>query len=224
MLTRWARRIKNLCVREEGATLAEFAISFPLYMLVAVMLGALCHDLGKPATTQTRADGRITSPGHAEAGLAPTRTFLASLKTPLDLAARVGKLVRFHLWVDGTPEFTDRAVRRLARHLAPATIDLLVLVATADRNGRGAPYAEHPRGAELLSRAAELSVSEGAVAPIVMGRDLLSLGLAPGPAVGRILATLYEAQESGEFADLEGGLAYLHRHGLLTAPTAAERQ
>ena len=41
MLTRLARRIKNLCAREEGATLAEFAISFPLYMLVAVMLGAL---------------------------------------------------------------------------------------------------------------------------------------------------------------------------------------
>jgi hypothetical protein len=41
MLKRCARRIKNQCAREEGATLAEFAISFPLYMLVAVMLGAL---------------------------------------------------------------------------------------------------------------------------------------------------------------------------------------
>jgi hypothetical protein len=41
MQRRWARRIKYIVAREEGATLAEFAISFPLYMLVVVLLGAL---------------------------------------------------------------------------------------------------------------------------------------------------------------------------------------
>ena len=41
MPTRWAQRIKRELVCEDGAALAEFAISFPLYMLVAVMLGAL---------------------------------------------------------------------------------------------------------------------------------------------------------------------------------------
>ena len=36
----------------------------------AMMLGAICHDLGKPATTAV-IDGRIRSPGHEEAGVEP---------------------------------------------------------------------------------------------------------------------------------------------------------
>ena len=35
---------------------------------VAMMLGALCHDLGKPETT-IDSDGRVKSPGHEDAGL-----------------------------------------------------------------------------------------------------------------------------------------------------------
>src|SRR5690606_10395458 len=37
--------------------------------LASVMLGAVCHDLGKPATTAV-VDGRIRSLGHEEAGVA----------------------------------------------------------------------------------------------------------------------------------------------------------
>ena len=39
--------------------------------LTAVMLGAVCHDLGKPATTAL-IDGRLRSPNHEQAGVAPT--------------------------------------------------------------------------------------------------------------------------------------------------------
>ena len=44
------------------------------------MLGALCHDFGKPATTAYE-DGRIRSRGHAEeAGIPPTQAFLERFK------------------------------------------------------------------------------------------------------------------------------------------------
>jgi hypothetical protein len=33
----------------------------------------------------------------------------------------------------------------------------------------------------------------------------------PGPAMGRVLAELYEAQLDGRFSDLESGLGYLRR-------------
>src|SRR5258706_12943012 len=42
---------------------------------VAVMLGAVCHDLGKPATTAFL-DGRIRSLDHEEAGVAPSTSLL----------------------------------------------------------------------------------------------------------------------------------------------------
>ena len=46
--------------------------------LATVMLGAVCHDLGKPATT-ARIDGRIRSLDHEQAGVAPTLTLLDRL-------------------------------------------------------------------------------------------------------------------------------------------------
>jgi tRNA nucleotidyltransferase (CCA-adding enzyme) len=42
---------------------------------IAVMLGAVCHDLGKPATTAF-IDGRIRSMDHEEQGVAPAAAFL----------------------------------------------------------------------------------------------------------------------------------------------------
>ena len=41
---------------------------------VTVMLAALAHDFGKPATTEFT-DGRLRSRGHEEAGVAPTEEF-----------------------------------------------------------------------------------------------------------------------------------------------------
>ncbi len=43
------------------------------------------------------------------------------------------------------------------------------------------------------------------------GRDLLALGLPPGPAVGKLLAELEEAQAAGEIADREAALALARR-------------
>src|SRR5205085_5396865 len=45
---------------------------------IALMLGAVCHDLGKPATTAV-IDGRIRSMDHEEQGVPPTRSLLDRL-------------------------------------------------------------------------------------------------------------------------------------------------
>ena len=45
---------------------------------LAVMLGAVCHDFGKPATTAF-IDGRIRSMDHEEQGVAPAMSFLDRL-------------------------------------------------------------------------------------------------------------------------------------------------
>ncbi|MBQ3748278.1 MAG: hypothetical protein II863_12815, partial [Kiritimatiellae bacterium] len=54
-----------------------------------------------------------------------------------------------------------------------------------------------------------LEVEDSAPKPIVRGRDLIAQGMKPGPAMGRVLAELYEAQLDGKFANLESGVAYL---------------
>ena len=45
------------------------------------MFSALCHDFGKPSTTE-EIDGRIRSRGHERAGVAPTLSFLERLRAP----------------------------------------------------------------------------------------------------------------------------------------------
>jgi hypothetical protein len=42
-----------------------------------------------------------------------------------------------------------------------------------------------------------------APAPLLQGRDVLALGLAPGPEVGRIVRAVYEQQLDGAVATLE---------------------
>jgi tRNA nucleotidyltransferase (CCA-adding enzyme) len=170
------------------------------------MLAVLAHDFGKPATThRALKDGRerIVSPGHEEAGAELARTFLERMRAPLAITERVIPLVQNHLVHLET--VTDRAIRRLARRLAPESIEGLCLVMTADSMGRPPRPAVEPGNVQaLLARAHELAVRQNPPPPILLGRHLLEMGVEPGPPMGAILDRAYEAQLEGAFADLEG--------------------
>ncbi len=92
----WAHTLQ--VVDEAAALLDDLGDDRPRQL--AVMLGALCHDLGKPATTRFE-DGRIRSRGHEEAGLSPTTSLLDrwGVHTLLgyDVRAQVLALVAHHL-------------------------------------------------------------------------------------------------------------------------------
>lgn len=174
---------------------------------LVVGFGALCHDFGKPDATVFDGDGRIRSPGHEEAGEAPTRSFLARLSRQERLAEEVVPLVREHL--KPTQLFQSEAgaaaVRRLARRVG--RIDRLVRVGRADHAGRPPkPFDGYPAGKWLLEQAAALEVESGQPRPIVMGRHLIELGLEPGPHFKELLDACFEAQLDGAFSDLDGGL------------------
>jgi tRNA nucleotidyltransferase (CCA-adding enzyme) len=182
------------------------------------MFAVLAHDFGKPATT-VRTDRRGTlrwmSPGHEEAGGQPTGTFLRRIGAPLDLIDWVGPLVRHHLaHHHGQPEFTDSAVRRLARKLAPATIGDLCLVMWADHLGRPPLISSETelRIQALREKAHALAVRDAAPRPLILGRHLLELGLRPGPHFKAILAACSEAQLEGVFTDEAGGRAWVEEY------------
>jgi tRNA nucleotidyltransferase (CCA-adding enzyme) len=58
----------------------------------------------------------------------------------------------------------------------------------------------------FLERARALGVEHRPPAPLLMGRHLLTMGLQPGPGVGRILKAVYERQLDGVITDLDGAL------------------
>jgi len=175
-----------------------------------LLFAALCHDLGKPATTATGADGRIRSPGHAQAGVEMAEALLRRIGCPRALVAQVAPLVREHMAHIGM-QVSDRAVRRLALRLAPATIAQWSRLVEADHSGRPPLPASNP-GTPIVELADQLSVSTGRPAPILQGRHLLAIGMTPGPALGAALDRAYHAQIDGAFDSVEEGLAWVARH------------
>ncbi|MGA3007243.1 MAG: polynucleotide adenylyltransferase [Opitutaceae bacterium] len=180
-----------------------------------LMLAVLAHDFGKPSTTaRAERHGRLrwTSPGHESAGGPLAENFLARLGAPLDLIGFVRPLVVHHLaHHHGRTEFTDASVRRLARRLAPATIDDLSLVMLADHGGRPPlnPPETRARIAELREHAHALALEAAAPQPLILGRHLIALGFKPGPAFKKIIEACFEAQLDGAFIDEAGGLDFL---------------
>jgi tRNA nucleotidyltransferase (CCA-adding enzyme) len=175
---------------------------------LVVGFGVLCHDFGKPLTTQVE-DGRIRSRGHCEEGEAPTRRFLERMVAAHDLVEAVVPLVTEHLRPHElfSRGAGDSAVRRLAVRVG--RIDRLVRVARADHFGRPPTAPEgFPEGDWLLERAKVLDVQAGAPKPLVMGRHLIAMGLRPGPSFKDILNRCYQAQLDGVFGDEAGGLEF----------------
>lgn len=191
----------------------ELIHDLPYARQVTVMLAALAHDLGKPATTEF-IDGRLRSRGHEEAGVAPAEKFLDRLKIHTldgyDVRAQVIALVREHLkpgeFYKKRDEVGDGAFRRLARRCEP---DLLYRVARADSLGRNAEWVPRDKWYDadaqewFIQRARELDVVQQPPAPILLGRHLLEMGLAPGRRIGEITKAVYELQLDGKVVNLD---------------------
>jgi tRNA nucleotidyltransferase (CCA-adding enzyme) len=179
-------------------------------------LAVLAHDFGKPPTTvraERRGAVRWVSPGHEAAGGPLCDSFLRRIGAPLGLDPPVRALVFNHLAHHHGQggDFSDAQVRRLARRLAPATIDDLALVMAADALGR--PPLPSDEIMELVgrlrARASALAVEASAPRPLVLGRHLIALGRAPGPDFKPLLEAAFEAQLDGAFSDEAGGIAWL---------------
>jgi tRNA nucleotidyltransferase (CCA-adding enzyme) len=184
-----------------------------------LMFAVLAHDFGKPATTEwaeRRGAMRWISPGHEAAGGPLAEAFLRRIGAPLELDPPVRALVVHHLahHHGSHGDFSDTQVRRLARKLAPATIDELALVMAADSLGRPPlPAAEILSLIERLrARATALELEATAPRPLVLGRHMIAMGRRPGPEFKPVLDAAFEAQLDGAFADEAGGVAWLKEH------------
>jgi tRNA nucleotidyltransferase (CCA-adding enzyme) len=191
----------------------ELIDELPYARQVTVMLAALAHDFGKPATTEF-IEGRMRSRGHEGAGVAPAESFLARIKMHTidgyNVRAQVIALVREHLkpgeFFKKRDEVGEGAFRRLARRCEP---DLLYRVAKADSLGRNAPWVPREKwyGSEaqewFIQRARELDVEQRPPDALLLGRHLLALGVEPGPRVGEITRAVYEMQLDGRVRTVE---------------------
>lgn len=212
--------VHTLMVVDEAARVARVEALEEEETLITV-LGALCHDLGKPPTTAF-SDGRIRSIDHESHGEAPTRSFLARIGAPNAVVDAVVPLVKDHLkphmLYRERERVSDGALRRLALRVP---IPRLVRVASADFRGRTTEEAlagDDPAAGWLLEQAARLDVASRAPTPVLLGRHLLPRGWRPGKEMGEALKAAFEAQLEGRFDDVDGALAWLDAHGPKAPP------
>jgi poly(A) polymerase len=181
----------------------------------ALRFGALLHDIGKPATSATRPDGRITFMGHDRLGEEMVRSICRRLRTSDRFARFVEGLTRHHLVLGFLVHERPLDRRQVYRYLARTTpVEVEVtLLSCADRLATQGRRAEEATEAHLdlareLMRAALDWREQGPPGVPIRGDELArELGIEPGPELGRLLAELTEAAYAGEVATRDDAVA-----------------
>lgn len=184
-------------VLDEAALLRDRA-QRPLWF----MLAALCHDFGKPLTTE-RIDGALHAYGHEIQGLTPVTQFIRRLTSEKQLLEYVRNLSRLHMEPIGLlrQRAGVKAVMRMLDQAAEPD-DLLLLVRAdclgccAARESRAAAEAAFSETEQELRRLLGI-YRERMSRPCVMGRDLIEAGLKPGPTLGKTLDYVHKMRLAG---------------------------
>ena len=149
---------------------------------LAVRLGALFHDLGKPGANGS----------HAARGAELASAALTRLRYPNRLRTHVTRLVRAHAFpLDGVDPLYAR--RFLREHGDDLALDL-VAHKEADLSGKQVPPEELAAVARLRELLQQERKSPHRLADLAVdGADLIELGYREGPDLGRALESLLDA-------------------------------
>jgi len=167
-------------------------------------LGALLHDVAKPLC-QARQGERITFYGHCEKGAEMAVAICQRLKRSRTTWERVSYLVKNHLRLVNAPEMRTATLKRFLREDGIEELLELARIDALSSSGDLRPY-------EFCRRKlAELGPEQISPPPLLNGRDLIALGLPPGPRFKEILRAVEEAQLEGRLRNREDALAWVQQ-------------
>ena len=170
----------------------------------ALVYGALLHDVAKPDCRVTDGEGIDHFHCHGERGAEQAAEILRRLKFDNDTISMVSTIIKHH---DRRYEnclengmYSDRgkkSVRRLASRTGYRTMPLLFMLQRADLLSQSEFCREEKLARleagircfrEIREAGDALSIKELAIG----GREIMALGVKPGPEIGRILRELME--------------------------------
>ena len=162
---------------------------------------ALLHDVGKPPTYEFR-DGRERFPCHAPVGAELARTILERFHVSAARLDAVAAVVGAHMMIGDVTDMRPAKIRRiLARPTFAEDLELHRLDCLASH----ADLANYDR---LIQEREKLANEPPIPPPLLTGKELLALGLQPGPRIGELLREGQELQLNGELRTPQEALAW----------------
>lgn len=157
-----------------------------------VNLAILLHDVGKPVTVGKNKKGAITFYNHEVVGASIARNIARRLKFSRKDEQRLFLLVRWHQFSVDERQ-TDKAFRRFIKNVGKENLTDILELRRADRVGGGARETSW-RFERFKKKLIEVQKQPFSVTDLkVNGNDVMkTLGIRPGPRVGRILNQLFE--------------------------------
>jgi poly(A) polymerase len=168
-------------------------------------LGALLHDVGKPATVEV-IKGRLRFWGHEEVGANMVTKMLTALRCSRQETAAVRMWVRNHMRpgnLASVPHLTDKALARFFKDMGEDGVGMLI-VSLGDHYTYLAP-SQWAKGKDPVERTcgklleAYYLRKEAVLPPRVIDGHVLmkQLRLKPGPLIGKLLEAISDAQSGG---------------------------
>ncbi len=180
----------------------------PLELCLAVLL----HDIAKPPCQTFDDDsGRIRFNGHDAMGAEMADTILRRLKYPNGTIHAVVPMVARHMQFMNVKQMRTAKLKRFMSEPNFAGEMELHRVDCGSSNGFTDNY-------EFLTAKADEFANEPLIPPpLVTGRDLIGLGLKPGPRFKEILELIETEQLEGRILDREPALEYLKELAAVTS-------
>jgi len=169
-------------------------------------LGALLHDIGKPASLRHK-NGKIIFHGHERIGLEISDTIAKRLKLSNDEINSLHKMVLWHLrpgYLADIDELTPRAKFRFFRDTNTEAISTLLLSIADQRATKGRlttkeSRVRHEKIVFSLIKEYFKKLKEKKLPRLINGNDLLKkFKLEPSPLIGKILSEIEELQAIGK--------------------------
>jgi putative nucleotidyltransferase with HDIG domain len=181
-----------------------------------VKLAALLHDAAKPRVKKTDPDrGRMIFHGHERLGAdmataAAERLRLSSAQGNL-LALLVGQHMRPVIL--SRPDVKKSTIIKWLKEMGDTSL-LVLTLAVADVAAKSGEKLTLEAKERFFSWARQAAIdyvnnlkAVFATPNLVTGKDLIAMGLAPGPELGKIINEIREKQDTGELCGREEALA-----------------
>lgn len=165
----------------------------------------LLHDVAKPVTATRGPDGCIHFYEHEKIGATMAKQILERLRFPRKQIDDIAACVRFHMQLKDAPQMRKSTLRRmLMRPTFPLELELHRLDCLGS-HGRLDVYDFLRQQEQALASTPQIRP------PLLTGRDLIKLGMKPGPAMGALLAEIREKQLADELKTKKQALTWARK-------------